>query len=97
MIFLTNQHRIHVHSTNWNAAKLQTLYPAVTLFYSGQKTFVLKGSKTLFHRLCCTFRITGAVIVSTPQDIALLDARRGAEMFRKVNVPVRLLKRLLST
>lgn len=33
--------------------------------------------------------ITGAVIVSTPQDIALLDARRGAEMFRKVNVPVR--------
>nr|XP_033808921.1 iron-sulfur protein NUBPL isoform X3 [Geotrypetes seraphini] len=32
--------------------------------------------------------ISGAVIVSTPQDIALLDARRGAEMFRKVNVPV---------
>ncbi|XP_051724982.1 iron-sulfur protein NUBPL [Ctenopharyngodon idella] len=32
--------------------------------------------------------IAGAVIVSTPQDIALLDARRGAEMFRKVNVPV---------
>ncbi|WAR30974.1 NUBPL-like protein [Mya arenaria] len=29
-----------------------------------------------------------AVIVSTPQDIALLDARRGAEMFRKVDVPV---------
>ncbi|XP_078606351.1 iron-sulfur cluster transfer protein NUBPL-like [Branchiostoma floridae x Branchiostoma japonicum] len=32
--------------------------------------------------------IDGAVIVSTPQDIALLDARKGAEMFRKVNVPV---------
>ncbi|XP_072221834.1 iron-sulfur cluster transfer protein NUBPL isoform X1 [Leuresthes tenuis] len=32
--------------------------------------------------------IAGAVIVSTPQDIALLDARRGAEMFKKVNVPV---------
>ena len=30
----------------------------------------------------------GAVIVTTPQDIALLDACRGAEMFRKVNVPV---------
>ncbi|XP_023208553.1 iron-sulfur protein NUBPL isoform X3 [Xiphophorus maculatus] len=29
-----------------------------------------------------------AVIVSTPQDVALLDARRGAEMFRKLNVPV---------
>lgn len=32
--------------------------------------------------------VTGAVIVSTPQDIALLDARRGAEMFRKVQIPV---------
>ncbi|XP_068195124.1 iron-sulfur cluster transfer protein NUBPL [Antennarius striatus] len=32
--------------------------------------------------------VAGAVIVSTPQDIALLDARRGAEMFRKVSVPV---------
>lgn len=32
--------------------------------------------------------LSGAVIVSTPQDIALLDARRGAEMFKKVNVPV---------
>ncbi|XP_049917622.1 iron-sulfur protein NUBPL [Epinephelus moara] len=32
--------------------------------------------------------VSGAVIVSTPQDIALLDARRGAEMFKKVNVPV---------
>ncbi|CAL9686657.1 unnamed protein product [Knipowitschia caucasica] len=32
--------------------------------------------------------IAGAVIVSTPQDIALLDARRGAEMFHKVHVPV---------
>lgn len=29
------------------------------------------------------------MIVTTPQDIALLDARRGTEMFRKVNVPVR--------
>jgi len=28
------------------------------------------------------------VIVTTPQDIALLDARKGTEMFRKVNVPV---------
>ena len=32
--------------------------------------------------------LTGAVIVSTPQDIALLDARRGISMFRKVEVPV---------
>jgi len=32
--------------------------------------------------------LDGAVIVSTPQDIALIDARKGLEMFRKVNVPV---------
>ena len=32
--------------------------------------------------------LTGAVIVSTPQDIALLDARKGLGMFRKVDVPV---------
>ena len=32
--------------------------------------------------------MTGALIVSTPQDIALIDARRGANMFRKVEIPV---------
>ncbi len=32
--------------------------------------------------------LRGAVIVSTPQDLALIDARRGVAMFRKVNVPV---------
>ncbi len=32
--------------------------------------------------------LTGAVIVSTPQDLALMDARRGVAMFQKVEVPV---------
>ncbi|WP_041608263.1 Mrp/NBP35 family ATP-binding protein [Tistrella mobilis] len=32
--------------------------------------------------------LAGAVIVSTPQDIALLDARKGLAMFRKVEVPI---------
>jgi len=32
--------------------------------------------------------LAGAVIVSTPQDLALIDARRGVAMFEKVNVPV---------
>ena len=33
-------------------------------------------------------KLAGAVIVSTPQDIALIDARKGINMFAKVNVPV---------
>ena len=32
--------------------------------------------------------VTGAIIVTTPQDIALLDARKGLKMFEKVNVPI---------
>jgi ATP-binding protein involved in chromosome partitioning len=32
--------------------------------------------------------VSGAVVVTTPQDIALLDARKGLRMFQKVNVPV---------
>jgi ATP-binding protein involved in chromosome partitioning len=38
--------------------------------------------------LCQQVKLDGAVIVSTPQDIALIDARRGLNMFRQVNVPV---------
>ena len=33
-------------------------------------------------------RLSGAVIVSTPQDLSLIDARRGIAMFRKVEVPI---------
>tara|TARA_B100001248_G_scaffold181139_1_gene137860 strand:- start:3015 stop:4118 length:1104 start_codon:yes stop_codon:yes gene_type:complete len=33
-------------------------------------------------------KMTGAIIVTTPQDIALSDVRKGADMFRKVNTPV---------
>jgi ATP-binding protein involved in chromosome partitioning len=32
--------------------------------------------------------VTGAVIVTTPQDIALIDARKGLKMFEKVGVPI---------
>ena len=35
-----------------------------------------------------TVPLAGAVIVSTPQDLALIDARRAVAMFRKVNVPI---------
>ncbi|MDH5722247.1 MAG: Mrp/NBP35 family ATP-binding protein [Alphaproteobacteria bacterium] len=33
-------------------------------------------------------KLTGAIIVSTPQDIALIDARRAVQMFEKTNVPI---------
>ena len=32
--------------------------------------------------------VTGAIIVSTPQDVALLDARKGIDMFQQLNVPI---------
>ncbi|MEX2520340.1 MAG: Mrp/NBP35 family ATP-binding protein [Paracoccaceae bacterium] len=33
-------------------------------------------------------KLTGAVIVSTPQDVALLDARKAIDMFQKINIPI---------
>jgi ATP-binding protein involved in chromosome partitioning len=38
--------------------------------------------------LAQSVELSGAVIVSTPQDLALIDARRGVEMFRKVDAPI---------
>ena len=39
--------------------------------------------------LLITILMKGAVIVSTPQDVALVDARKGVAMFKKVDIPVR--------
>ena len=33
-------------------------------------------------------QITGTIIISTPQDLSLIDARKGLNMFKKVNVPI---------
>ncbi len=38
--------------------------------------------------LCQKYEVTGAVVVSTPQDVALLDARKALDMFRTLNTPV---------
>jgi ATP-binding protein involved in chromosome partitioning len=38
--------------------------------------------------LCQKTELTGAIVVSTPQDVALLDARRALDMFRSLNTPV---------
>lgn len=39
--------------------------------------------------LLLSILMKGAVIVSTPQDVALVDARKGVAMFKKVDIPVR--------
>ena len=46
------------------------------------------GTGDIQLTLCKKIPLTGAIIVTTPQDIALLDARKGLEMFKKVEVPV---------
>lgn len=46
------------------------------------------GTGDIQLTLCQQVPVAGAVVVTTPQDIALLDAKKGVEMFRKVNVPV---------
>ena len=46
------------------------------------------GTGDIQLTLCQRVPLSGAVIVTTPQDIALLDARKGLKMFEKVNVPV---------
>jgi ATP-binding protein involved in chromosome partitioning len=46
------------------------------------------GTGDIQLTLTQTIPLSGAVIVTTPQDISLIDARKGAKMFGKVNVPV---------
>jgi ATP-binding protein involved in chromosome partitioning len=46
------------------------------------------GTGDIQLTLVQTLPLTGAVIVTTPQDISLADARKGVVMFQKVNVPI---------
>ena len=46
------------------------------------------GTGDIHLTLAQKIPVTGAIIVTTPQDIALLDARKGLKMFEKVDVPV---------
>ena len=46
------------------------------------------GTGDVQMTLCQKFRVDGAVVVSTPQDVALIDARKGIDMFRQMGVPV---------
>ncbi len=46
------------------------------------------GTGDIQLTLCQNIPVSGAIIVTTPQDIALLDARKALKMFEKVDVPV---------
>jgi len=47
------------------------------------------GSFDLYLAIVHSDGEVGAIIVSTPQDVALADVQKGIAMFRKVSVPVR--------
>lgn len=47
------------------------------------------GEGSALRHTNSTHALVGAVIVSTPQDVALIDARKGVSMFSKVSIPVR--------
>lgn len=46
------------------------------------------GTGDIQLTLCQRFQMTGAIVVSTPQDVALLDARKALDMFQKLKTPV---------
>lgn len=46
------------------------------------------GTGDIQLTLCQRFALTGAIVVSTPQDVAMLDARKALDMFGKLKVPV---------
>ena len=46
------------------------------------------GTGDMQLSLAQSAEVAGAVIVTTPQDLALADARKGIEMFQKVGVPI---------
>lgn len=46
------------------------------------------GTGDIQLSLAQSVKLSGAVVVTTPQDVALLDARKGIEMFNKVGVPL---------
>ena len=47
-----------------------------------------RGTGEIQLTLCRRVSVSGVIVVTTPQEIALADARKGLEMFRKVNVPI---------
>ena len=46
------------------------------------------GTGDIQLSLCQSFTLKGAVVVSTPQEVSLIDVRKSINMFKKVNVPI---------
>ena len=64
-----------VHGTNWSG----TDFLVVDL---------PPGTGDIHLSLSQTVHVSGAVVVSTPQKVALADSQKGVDMFKKVNIPV---------
>jgi ATP-binding protein involved in chromosome partitioning len=72
-----------VHSALQQMLK-ETLWPNLDILVVDMPP----GTGDAHLTLCQQAKLSGAVIVSTPQDIALIDARKGIGMFQRVGVPV---------
>ena len=70
--------------------KLRTGF-AIFKTYEGVDNLVVDlppGTGDAHLSLIQTVPLSGGVIVTTPQDVALLDVKRGIQMFKKLDVPV---------
>src|SRR3546814_8049391 len=63
------------------STRTYTLFPYTTLFRS-------PGTGDIQLTLAQKIPVAGAVVVTTPQDVATLDAKKALKMFEKVQVPV---------
>ena len=89
MSFVTSSRTPAVWRGPMASSALQQL---LTQTHWGELDFLLvdmpPGTGDIQLTLAQRVPLAGAVIVTTPQDVALLDARKGIEMFRKVAVPI---------
>ena len=77
ILFIDEIHRL-------NPVVEESLYPALDDLVIDLPPGTGDAQLTLTQKI----RLSGAVIVTTPQDVSLIDARKGLAMFQKVNVPV---------
>ena len=77
----------------WRGPMVQSAFAQLCgdVAWSGLDTLIIDlppGTGDIQLTMSQRVPLTGAIIVSTPQDIALIDVRKGIEMFKKVNVPI---------